>query len=50
MPKNGLFWREKSETCVQTVLLDRLILIGQKWLNMQYIKSDYLSDFQPVCS
>ena len=53
--KNGPFWRvfSKPEACGQTVLPDRLVLIGQKlveYAKIQKFKCDILSDFQTMCN
>ena len=47
--QNGPFW--KPEACGQTVLPDRLVLIGQKLVENAKIKAckgDILSDFQTM--
>ena len=44
------FW--KPEACGQTVLPDRSVLIGQKWVEnakIQKFKCDILGDFQTLC-
>ena len=53
--KNGQFWQvfEKPDAYGQTVLPDRSILIGQKWLEKAKIEKficDILGDFQTLCS
>ena len=52
--KKGPFWRvfEKPEACGQTVLPDRLVLIGQKlveYAKKKKFKWDILSGFQTIC-
>ena len=53
--ENGQFWQvfEKPDAYGQTVLPDRSILIGQKWLEkakIEKFKCDILGDFQTLCS